>query len=74
MITEVHIEDVTSYKNISKFIPTNKISLIYGLNGSGKSTISNFLYNPDSTQYNKCKISHNADSEVLVYNQNFLID
>ncbi len=74
MITEVHMDDVTSYKNISKLIPTNKISLIYGLNGAGKSTISNFFYDPKSEQYSKCKITQNTDNEILVYNQNFLSD
>ncbi|MCF7970086.1 MAG: AAA family ATPase [Methylococcaceae bacterium] len=74
MINEIHIENVTSYTKPSKISPTNKISLIYGLNGSGKSTISNFFYNLQDPQYPDCKITEDSESEVLVYNQKFLVD
>lgn len=74
MINEIHIEKVTSYKSPAKILPEKKISLIYGLNGSGKSTISNFLYNPDDPYFTHCKYVDNSDSEILVYNQLFLQD
>ncbi|NOX64584.1 MAG: AAA family ATPase [Chlorobi bacterium] len=74
MINEIHIEKVTSYKNPAKFLPTKKISLVYGLNGSGKSTISDFLYNPDDPEFSDCKYNDNSESEILVYNQLFLKD
>ena len=74
MINEIHIEQVTSYKNPAKIFPEKKISLIYGLNGSGKSTISNFFYNPDDPSFSNCKYVDNSDSEILVYNQQFLQD
>jgi len=74
MINEIHIEKVTSYKNPAKIQPGKKISLIYGLNGSGKSTISDFLYNPDNPDFSHCKYNDNSDSEILVYNQLFLQD
>lgn len=74
MINEIHIEKVTSYKSPAKLLPEKKVSLIYGLNGSGKSTISNFLYNPDDPDFSHCKYIDNSDSEVLVYNQQFLQD
>lgn len=74
MINEIHIDRVTSYKTPSKILPTNKISLIYGLNGAGKSTISNFLYDRLSVQYANCKIVEDSGSEILVYNQRFLTD
>ncbi len=74
MINEIHIEKVTSYKNPAKFLPTKKISLVYGLNRSGKSTISDFLYNPDDSEFSDCKYNDNSESEILVYNQLFLKD
>ena len=74
MITEVHIENVASYRNAAKFSPQNKISLLYGLNGTGKSTISNYLYDPEISIYKNCKISKSYECDVLVYNQKFLND
>lgn len=72
MITELLINSVASYKNPSLIKPKNKISLLYGLNGAGKSTISDFLYNPSDPSYSSCKIKQDQDSEILVYNQKFL--
>ncbi len=74
MITEVHIENVASYKNAAKFSPVNKISLLYGLNGTGKSTISNYLYDQTSSRYKDCRLSTSKECELLVYNQQFLND
>lgn len=74
MITEVHIENVASYKNASKLSPTNKISLLYGLNGTGKSTISNYLYKPELDKYKDCKLNKSSECDILVYNQQFIND
>jgi len=74
MITELNIDAVTSYKSKSTFSPTNKTSLIYGLNGAGKSTISEFLYNQGAPKFAKCSMKTSQACEVLVYNQSFLND
>lgn len=74
MITYIHIENVASYNGASKLSPTNKISLLYGLNGTGKSTISNYLYNPELDKYKDCKLQKNGECDILVYNQQFLND
>lgn len=74
MITELNIDSVTSYKSKSTFSPNNKTSLIYGLNGAGKSTISEFLYNQGAPKFAKCSIKMSQDCEILVYNQSFLND
>ena len=74
MITELNIDAVNSYKSKSTFSPTNKTSLIYGLNGSGKSTISEFLYNQGAPKFAKCGMTTSQACEVLVYNQSFLND
>lgn len=74
MITELNIDGVTSYKSKSTLSPTNKTSLIYGLNGAGKSTISEFLYNQSSPKFYKCSTKASQECEVLVYNQSFLND
>ncbi|MCY1402133.1 AAA domain protein [compost metagenome] len=74
MITELNIDGVASYKSKSTLSPTNKTSLIYGLNGAGKSTISEFLYNPGATRFAKCSMKTSHACEILVYNQSFLND
>lgn len=74
MITELLINSVTSYKAPTTIEPKNKISLMYGLNGAGKSTISDFLYNLYDPHYSACNAKQDKDSEILVYNQKFLTD
>ncbi len=51
-----------------------KVNIIYGLNGTGKSTLSNFLYNPDSADYEQCSVDQTDDETILVYNQQFIHD
>ncbi len=44
MIEEIKMDKVACYKNPVTFKTDKKVNLIYGLNGTGKSIISNFLY------------------------------
>ncbi|WP_308582732.1 AAA family ATPase [uncultured Pseudomonas sp.] len=74
MITELNMDGVTSYRSKSTLSPTNKTSLIYGLNGAGKSTISEFLYNQSAPRFAKCSLKTSQPCEILVYNQSFLND
>jgi len=74
VITELNIDGVASYKSRSTLSPTNKTSLIYGLNGAGKSTISEFLYNHTEPRFTKCSLKTSQPCEILVYNQSFLND
>lgn len=50
-----------------------KINFIYGANGSGKSTISNFFQDTNNEDYNKCEVvwKNGVESEVAVYNRRF---
>ncbi|WLH77685.1 AAA family ATPase [Pseudomonas sp. FP2335] len=74
MITELNINGVASYKSKSILSPTRKTSLIYGLNGAGKSTISEFLYNQSEPRFAKCSVKLSQSCDFLVYNQSFLND
>ncbi|UHM91510.1 AAA family ATPase [Rahnella victoriana] len=75
MISEIVLDGVASYKLKASLKTDKKVNIIYGLNGSGKSTFSNFLYKPDNGdhKYNKCSCTHNNDN-ILVYNQQFIKD
>ncbi|PSD44229.1 hypothetical protein C7E23_03125 [Elizabethkingia anophelis] len=44
MITKINLNNVASYKSHTTLETDKKINLIYGLNGTGKSTLSNFLH------------------------------
>src|SRR5690554_5953989 len=74
MITEIHMDAVASFKQATSLVTDKKINLIYGLNSTGKSTISNFLYEPSNSAFNLCKKVASASVPVLVYNQNFIRD
>lgn len=74
MITEIHMEAVASFKQATSLVTDKKINLIYGLNGTGKSTISNFLYEPDNPAFILCKKVPSESARILVYNQKFIQD
>jgi len=50
-----------------------KINFIYGANGSGKTTISNFLANQADSKFSSCSLQWDNDSPlpILVYNKEF---
>jgi wobble nucleotide-excising tRNase len=68
------METVASYKAQTTLQTDKKINLIYGLNGTGKSTLSNFLYDPSNEFFNKCAKLPNDGDPVFVYNQKFIQD
>lgn len=74
MILKIEMKQVASYKKSVIVQTDKKINLIYGLNGTGKSTFSCFLYNPDKPEYSQCSIEGLSDEEILVYNQQFIKD
>ncbi|MCB0490641.1 MAG: AAA family ATPase, partial [Cyclobacteriaceae bacterium] len=53
---------------------SKKINLVYGLNGTGKSTISNFLYEPHDLAFAQCRKTPEQSAPILVYNQKFIRD
>ncbi|MEZ8988010.1 AAA family ATPase [Vibrio breoganii] len=71
MITEITLDGVASYKKKVTLTTDRKVNIIYGLNGSGKSTFSNYFYDRGNPKYNQC--SHSVgDASILVYNQSFI--
>ena len=74
MIKTINMKNCASYndKGIS-ICNCNKVNYIYGHNGSGKSTISNYLQEPSLNQFCDCSVEWEVgtEAEVLVYNKNF---
>lgn len=74
MITKIKLNGVASYK-ISTLLETDKkVNLIYGLNGTGKSVFSNYLYAKDHADFSNCTIEGLNGEEILVYSQKFIQD
>lgn len=71
MIKKVTLNNVATFKNKVEFSP-NLINYIYGFNGSGKTTISNVLLNPN--YYKDCIVEKDSDdsAEMVVYNKSFV--
>lgn len=73
MITQITINNIASYKSATQLITDKKVNIIYGLNGSGKSTFSNYFYDRENIEYKECSHIGDYDS-ILVYNQKFIQD
>lgn len=65
---------VASFKKSTSLVTDKKINLVYGLNGTGKSTISNFLYEPQHSAFICCKHVPAKSAPIVVYNQKFIRD
>ncbi|MBU8921689.1 MAG: AAA family ATPase [Bacteroidales bacterium] len=72
MIAEIQMSKVASYKALTSLTTDKKVNLIYGLNGTGKSIVSDFLYKPDAPRFGDCKINPESTNAILVYNQSFI--
>ncbi|HAH0524012.1 TPA: AAA family ATPase, partial [Escherichia coli] len=54
---ELRLKNVTSYKKDAFTILNleKRVNILYGQNGCGKSTISNYFYDSTHTDYNECE-------------------
>ena len=75
MIKKITMHNVASYKNMVSLETDKKINLLYGLNGTGKSTLSDYLYNRHESKFKDCSVEGiGVSDEILVYNQQFIRD
>lgn len=74
MISKLTMSGVACYKNPTTLETDKKVNLIYGLNGTGKSTISNYLYDRACPDFSGCTVAGADGKEVLVYNNKFVRD
>ena len=75
MISKIVLNGVASYKKEAVLDTDKKVNLLYGLNGTGKSTFSEFLYNRIGARFSQCRIEGIEENDtVLVYNQKFVQD
>ncbi|MBF6032848.1 AAA family ATPase [Pseudomonas sp. P155] len=75
MLEKILLRNVSSYSSDAavSIAPLRRVSLFYGQNGTGKTTIGNFLQAPGEACYGACGVEPvKADREVLVYNHHFM--
>lgn len=75
MIKNLILRGVSSYspEQNSLIGPLTKVNMFYGHNGTGKTTIGNYLQDPADLLYHQCKTQPaSAEREVLVYNHTFM--
>lgn len=74
MIQKFTIKNIATYNKTGvEFANLRKINFIYGSNGCGKTTISNFLAFPQNENYADCELAWKDDIplKTLVYNRQF---
>ena len=74
MVTKITMNQVASYKCPTAIETDKKVNIVYGLNGTGKSTLAEYLYNRSDACFENCNIEGLNDEEILVYNQHFVKD
>ena len=72
MITSIKLKSIASYINERALNTDKKINLVYGLNGTGKTTLSNFLKDKNNTKFGNCTIIGGESAKIFVYNQEFI--
>ncbi len=74
MINKISIKNIATFDDKGiEATDLKKINFFYGVNGSGKTTVSNFVHEPSNPKYNDCQIEWQNDTELktLVYNKGF---
>lgn len=76
MIESIYLKNVASFDSTGIQIENlKKVNFIYGSNGCGKTTISNFLLNPIDPKFPNCSSTWKNGTELktLVYNKEFRV-
>ncbi len=74
MLESINIKQVASYDDTGiQITGLKKVNFIYGANGCGKTTISNFLHNIDDVAFPNCEVTWKNTTQIktLVYNKQF---
>jgi len=73
MIKSIKLNNTPPYLCGEQIIEAKHINFLFGLNGSGKTTISRYLHSPEDPCYRECSIIRDASPmEIKVYNRNYV--
>lgn len=73
MIKSISIKQIATFDNDGTTIDNlKKVNFIYGANGCGKTTISNYLHDTQNDKFENCNLDwENEEIKTLVYNKEF---
>ena len=73
MITNIRLHNIATYTSPVEINDLKKINFIYGSNGTGKTILSNFLYDSSDLDFSNCAKNwkDGVEIETLVYNKKF---
>lgn len=76
MIQQIDIAGIPPYLGENQTIKPKEINFLFGLNGSGKTTVSRFIHSPHEERYkNGCKLTWCGDPiECCVYNTDYVAE
>lgn len=74
MLTEIVMHQTASYREPAILRTDKRINLIYGLNGTGKTTLARYLYRPNGEEFAQCSLAKPDSTSVLVYTRDFIRD
>lgn len=72
MIKKITISNIASYTEQTSLETDKKINLVYGLNGTGKTILSDYLQDLHDIRFQGCEITGYSEEKILVYNQKFI--
>lgn len=75
MLESISLKAVASYSpdQVTEIKPLKRVNIFYGHNGTGKSTVSNYLQNDDPLDFLDCSTKYSGDKpEFLVFNERFI--
>lgn len=72
MLTKIVIDGVATFRSPTTLETDKRVNLLYGLNGSGKSTIARLLRKPKDPSFQKCSVIGAQGKKVLVFNEDFV--
>jgi len=74
MIKSISVSDIATFDKTGVSIEDlNRVNFIYGANGTGKTTITNFLQEANNQKFSNCNVEwqHAIPLQTLVYNKTF---
>jgi len=74
MISRIKMSKVASFDGTAEIETDKRVNLVYGLNGTGKTTISDYLYKSSEAIFSECSTEFQTQLPVVVYNQSFIQD
>lgn len=73
MIKSISVKQIATFDNDGTTIDNlKKVNFIYGANGCGKTTLSNYLHDIEETKFEHCSLDWESEPiKTLVYNKEF---